>query len=239
MKLSNIEIVLVEPIYPGNVGAIARSANNYGIETIKIIGELDYLSLPAKKMALYGFDLLKNAQQFNNLNNAVKECNYIIGTVHQERVHRQPPKPVWDVMKQLPSTGKRIALVFGREDNGLTRDEIDICHALAVIPTDEHKSFNLAHSVTVCLYEIHKSLTQVKQPNNTDKLPTQKQYEELIDHFNNMLHEIQFIKGDLERSTMTSMREIMYKANISTEDIPLIHAVLYKIEKVAQKVSHD
>ncbi|MFQ5560365.1 MAG: RNA methyltransferase, partial [Nitrospinota bacterium] len=166
MGLETIDIILVEPKYAGNVGAIARSAKNYGVRSIKIVGDIDFLCLEAKKMALYGYPLLEQAARFTTLDEALKTNSLAIDTVHQSRFNRKSLKPPWQVFENLSRrlATEPTALVFGREANGLTREEINLCHFLTIIPTDKNLSFNLAHSVTVFLYEAYRSTTGKEKP---------------------------------------------------------------------------
>lgn len=239
MPMSQIEIVLVEPIYPGNIGAMARSASNFGVDTIKIVGDVDYLCLEAKKMALYGYPLLEKAHRFSRLYDAVAGCNLIIGTVHQTRFNRTAPRPIWDVMGSNRDRllRGRTALVFGREDNGLNRDEIDICHTLAVIPTPEGTSFNLAHSVTVFLYEIYR-IIHGETPSLEPEAATHEQYEAVIDQLHRTLKAVGFFRGDHEVSSMIQLRELAYRMDLKARDIPFIQAILYKIRNFAARAVH-
>jgi TrmH family RNA methyltransferase len=236
MRLSNIQIVLVEPVYPGNVGSSARSARNFGVENFKIVGNDEYRTLEAKKMALYGYDLIENNQRFNTLQDAVGDCQMVIGTVHQGRFHREPPRPLWEIITNVKDllADQKVAFVFGREDNGLTREEIDQCHRLAIIPTPDSMSFNLAHSVTVCLYETFKVMTQ-GDFSACPYRPTHAEYSDLISLLHDTLISMGFFKGDGESSAMTSIRDIIYRSHFSSSDLPFIKALLYKIKSVAER----
>jgi len=236
MPLNQIEPVLVEPVYPGNVGAMARSSKNFGVETIKIVGDIDYLCLDAKKMALYGYDLLQRARRFSRLRDAVSDCNFVIGTVHQDRYNRSAPQPVWELMRTCRDRliSGRTAIVFGREDNGLMREEIDQCHALAVIPTPKGTSFNLAHSVTVFLYEAYRSIYGETARHLPDKA-THADYHALIDQIQKTLGTVGFFRGNHEVSSMIQLRELAYRMDLDVRDIPLLRAVLYKIQHFAER----
>ncbi len=234
MSLSSFEIILVEPIYPGNVGALARSAANFGIETIKIIGDLDVLCSDAKKMALYGYPLLQNAARYHSLSEAVESCNLVIGTVHQERNNRLPPLPSWTVSEQFRDQmlSGRTALVFGREDNGLTRDEIDQCHVLSTIPTPGGLSFNLAHSVSLYLYEIYRAIHSEHHLNSPNH-PCHTELEEFIDLIKATLLSVGFFRTENHSSTMTRIRDIVFRMNLSADDVPILKALFYKIHHFA------
>ena len=232
MSLAHVEIVLVGPQYPGNVGAIARSAHNFGMPTIKIVGDLDVTDVEARKMALYGRDVLYNTRMFTSLADAVADSRLVIGTVHQTRFKRTPPAPVWDIVTRHIDTIASIptSIVFGREDNGLLREEIDLCHALMVIPSCESLSFNLAHSVSMVLYEIYKNLCGGVHGVHLAK-PSQRDFEEVFEIADAMFHHIDFYRGSQEKSVMAAIREIAYRSNLYTRDLPLIRAIMHRASK--------
>ena len=236
MSLSRLEIILVEPIYPGNVGAIARSAANFGVETIKIIGELDISCDDAKQMSLYGYPLLQKATRWKSLSEAVADCNLVIGTVQQERYNRSIPLPTRTMAETYRSRflSEKSALVFGREDNGLTREEIDQCHILSTILTPTGLSFNLAHSVTVFLSEIYQAIKDIKpfEENNT---PTQSELNDLIDLMQSSLYGVGFFKSDQSVNALIRIRDIVYRMNLETSDWPVLKAVFYKVDSFVRR----
>ncbi|MBN1878523.1 hypothetical protein JW823_00255 [bacterium] len=236
MSLENVEIILVEPIYPGNIGAIARSAFNYDLSTIKIIGHVDYLCTEAKQMSLYGYPLLQKAARFDTLAQAVKDCDLVIGTVQQERYNRQPPLSASQTMSAYKNrilTG-RTALVFGREDNGLTREEIDVCHVLTTLPTPTGLSFNLAHSATVFLYEMHRAINGVT-PYREPPAPPQSEYEDLFRVIRSALFKVGFFRPDRKVNTMIRIRDVIYRMNLNSSDFPLLKAIFFKIDSFASR----
>lgn len=236
MSLSRLEIILVEPIYPGNVGAIARSAANFGVETIKIIGDVDFLCDDAKQMSLYGYPLLQKATRWKSLSEAVADCNLVIGTVQQERYNRSMPLSARIMAEKYHSRliSEKTALIFGREDNGLTRDEIDQCHILSTITTPTGLSFNLAHSVTVFLSEIYQAI-KGKKPLEESEKPTQSELNDLIDLMQAGLYGIGFFKPDRKVNTLIRIRDIVYRMNLENSDIPVLKAIFYKVDSFARR----
>lgn len=236
MSLSRLEIILVEPIYPGNVGAIARSAANFGIKTIKIIGDLDFLCDDAKQMSLYGYPLLQKATRCDSLSEAIADCNLVIGTVQQERYNRSLPLSSRAMARKFSARlmAAKTALVFGREDNGLTRDEIDQCHILSTLVTPTGLSFNLAHSVTAFLSEIYQATVDVEPPAVSEK-PTQAQLNSLIDLMQSSLYGIGFFKPNRKVNTLIRIRDIVYRMNLETADIPVLKAIFYKVDSFARR----
>ncbi|MBN1297561.1 hypothetical protein JXA80_12320 [bacterium] len=236
MTLSMIEPILVEPVYPGNVGAVARSAHNYGVNTLKIVGDIDLFDVEAKKMALYGYPLLQAARRFTCLEEAVADCHLVVGAVQQGRANRTAPRPIWEVFDEYRDRllSGRTGLVFGREDNGLTREEIDVCHVLATIPTPFDLSFNLAHSASIVLYEIYHALHGAERSTRPD-MATHAQFEELLQQLQQTLGTIGFFRGNNVAGPMTQLRDIVFRSPLAVRDIPMIRAVLYKVRNFATR----
>jgi len=215
---------------------MARSAINFGVEKIKIVGNLDFLCLEAKKMALYGYKLLQNAERYESLEDAVAPCSLIIGTVHQTRYHRSTPRFSWEIVESVIDRLilEKTAIVFGREDNGLLRDEINLCHFLATIPTPDNMSFNLAHSVTVFLYEIYRSVHSTTG-SLLPRKPSQEDYEGFFGLLSETLNSMGFFKGTQKDSVMIQFRDITYRSQLNAADLPLLKAVMYKVLKISER----
>jgi tRNA/rRNA methyltransferase len=153
-----IEIVLVSPRNPLNIGAVARAMANFGFSRLSVVAPYAPHWREARS-AIGAPELLQNAKDTQSLADAVADCTFVAGT--GTLTHRKPEQHVF----ALPDLGRaltgqldhegRIALVFGPEKHGLTRDDLSYCHAMVTIPTDPRQpSMNLGQSVAVCLYEI-------------------------------------------------------------------------------------
>jgi len=155
-----VDIVLVSPRNPLNIGAAARAMANFGFSRLTVAAPWAPHWREAKS-AVGAPDLLEQAKSTESLSEAVAHCTFVVGT--GTLTHRKPEQPVIS----LPSLGplllreldrglaSRIALVFGPEKHGLTRDDLSYCHALVEIPTDPRQpSMNLGQAVAVCLYEL-------------------------------------------------------------------------------------
>jgi TrmH family RNA methyltransferase len=152
------DIVLVSPRNPLNIGAAARAMANFGFSRLAVVDPYEPHWREAKS-AIGAENLLKNARRTETLADAVSDCTLVIGT--GTLTHRKPEQPVVPLpslanfIDSKSAPGARIALVFGPEKRGLTRDDLALCHLLVEIPTDPRQpSMNLGQAVAVCLYEL-------------------------------------------------------------------------------------
>ncbi len=154
-RSENISVVLVSPKYQGNIGAVARSMKNAGLENLFLVNSEIEDEAIARSMG--GRDILLNAKKFNSLEEAIRGFNVVAGTsstVTENLKHfrRIPvtPEEFWDKMS---NTDAKIALVFGREDDGLRNEELNLCNYFINIPGNpEYPVYNLSHAAAIILY---------------------------------------------------------------------------------------
>lgn len=163
-----IEVVLVSPRNPLNIGAAARAMANFGFARLSVVAPYESHWREAKS-AIGASDLLENARVEERLADAVADCTLVVATGSID--HRKPEQPAIPLPELAPlirheiARGGRAALVFGSEKRGLTRDDLAHCHLLAVIPTaPEQPSMNLGQAVAVCLYEIAVRIDETPSP---------------------------------------------------------------------------
>jgi TrmH family RNA methyltransferase len=157
-----IAVVLVSPRNPLNIGAAARALANFGFEQLAVVAPYEAHWREAKS-AVGAEGLLQNAKHAESLAEAASECTLVVGTGTLER--RRPEQRVVRLPELAPlvreelARGGRVAVVFGPEKHGLTREDLSFCHLLVEIPTDKRQSsMNLGQAVAVCLYELSARL---------------------------------------------------------------------------------
>jgi TrmH family RNA methyltransferase len=150
--------VLVSPRNPLNIGAVARALANFGFARLSVVAPYEPHWHEARS-AVGAEDLLASARQTASLAEAVAQCTLVAGT--GTLTHRRPEQKVVrlpdlaQLVRQEIERGGRVALVFGPEKHGLTREDLSYCHLLVEIPTDARQpSMNLGQAVAVCLYEL-------------------------------------------------------------------------------------
>ncbi len=153
-----IDVVLVSPRNPLNIGAVARAMANFSFSRLTVVAPYEPHWREARS-AVGAPNLLQSAKQVESLAEAVADCTFVAGT--GTRTHRKPDQAVILLPDARPilanqlACGGRIALVFGPEKHGLTRDDLSYCHVLIEIPTDVRQpSMNLGQAAAVCLYEV-------------------------------------------------------------------------------------
>ena len=157
-----VEVVLVSPRNPLNIGAVARAMANFSFSRLTVVAPYEPHWREARS-AVGAPELLQSAREAATLGEAVADCTFVAGT--GTRTHRKPEQTVMVLPDAAPvfahqlDRGGRAAVVFGPEKHGLTREDLSYCHALIEIPTDPRQpSMNLGQAVAVCLYELGRSV---------------------------------------------------------------------------------
>lgn len=154
----SLGVVLVRPRNPLNIGAAARAMANFGLLHLAVVDPYAPQWREARS-AVGAPDLLRNARETASLAEAVADCTLVVGT--GSLTYRKPEQQVVQLPGLAPlvqrelAAGGRVAVVFGSEKHGLTREDLSYCHLLVEIPTDPRQpSMNLGQAVAVCLYEL-------------------------------------------------------------------------------------
>ena len=160
-----LDVVLVSPRNPLNIGAAARAMANFGFSRLKVVAPYEE-HWRESRSAVGAPEVLQNASSTERLAEAVADCTLVAGT--GTLTYRKPEQRILRLPELAPLVGRelarggRFAIVFGPEKHGLTREDLSHCHLLVEIPTDQRQpSMNLGQAVAVCLYElaIHASFS--------------------------------------------------------------------------------
>jgi TrmH family RNA methyltransferase len=159
----NLRVVLVEPMYDGNIGSVARSMKNFGFDQLVLVNPCkieDY----GMAMASHAKDILEKAKAVATLEEAIDGAGLVVGTtgkrIGEEHKHlrlhiRDPWLTPAQLAEKLNGKDCEVALLLGRENWGLTNQELQLCNLLVSIPTSpSYPIMNLAHAATIILYEL-------------------------------------------------------------------------------------
>jgi len=157
-----LDLVLVRPKEDGNVGAAARVARNFGADRLVLVAPRARVGVEAQRRAMGGLPLLRKAAKFAFLEAAVREADLVVGTTDMSTGRSNAflrrsvsPERLGELL--LPLSG-RVAIVFGPEDNGLSRTELARCDLLVHIPARrEFPTLNLSHATAIVLYAVHRA----------------------------------------------------------------------------------
>ncbi|MDR3737834.1 MAG: RNA methyltransferase [Terracidiphilus sp.] len=161
-----LDVVLVSPRNPLNIGAVARAMANFGLDRLTVVAPYAPLWREARS-AVGAPELLANARETPTVGEAIAACTLVIGT--GTLTYRKPEQIVVPLPELAPhvavelARGGRVAVIFGPENHGLTREDLSYCHVMVEIPTDPRQpSMNLGQAVAVCLYELSARVNLVQ-----------------------------------------------------------------------------
>ena len=156
-NFSNLKVILVEPNGPLNVGSVARLCSNFEVDELRIVSpKCDIFSLEAKKMALKGHKFLENCKIFDDLQKAILDCDLVLASCGRIDVNKKSffgsSEDIFDWTLSFEKINN-LAIMFGREDRGLTNSELLLANKTFNIPTSQNNpSLNLSHAVSIALY---------------------------------------------------------------------------------------
>ena len=230
--LDAVVIVLVEPQHPGNVGMVCRAMKNMGLTRLRIVKGCRLDHLDAVKFAMSAKELLVTAQRFETLAEALADTEIAIATTRRHGKYRQEIITAAEAAERLlPQLAThRVALVFGREDSGLTTEEVSLCRWNATIPTgDEYGSLNLAQAVLIFCYEIFSRSAGVSF-REVRELATGGELETCFGQMEEVLLKIGFLNPQNPAHIMRSLRQIFFRAELDSREVAILRGMLTQID---------
>ena len=234
--LNSVKIVLVGTTHPGNIGAAARAMKNMGFRHLSLVKPKEFPSDVATYRSKAAKDILENALIFNNLEEAVVDCELVIGTSARDR---KVPWPILSPKESAEEVSKSLkihktAIVFGREDRGLTNEELGLCNYHVHIPTDpEYSSLNLSQAVQILVYEIRMAV--LSDDENQDywdvELANNNQTEMLIQHMDELMQEVDFYDVDNPRKLLLRVRRFFKRSRIDVMETNIFRGLFATIQK--------
>ncbi|MFQ3237659.1 MAG: tRNA (cytidine32/uridine32-2'-O)-methyltransferase [Paraglaciecola sp.] len=233
--LENIKIVLVKTSHTGNIGSTARAMKTMGLSQLVLVDPLTAPDGKASALAAGAGDVLANAQTVSTLAEAVADCGLVIGTSARSRTLSWPmlePRECGEKLVCEVQTNS-VALVFGRENNGLSNDELQQCHFHVCIPANpQYSSLNLAAAVQTLCYEIRMAhLAQVRQPQSPSEYPLAGELEGFYSHLEQTLQKTNFIIPQHPGMVMTKLRRLFNRARPEAQELNILRGILASIEK--------
>jgi tRNA/rRNA methyltransferase len=221
-------IVLVEPLYSGNVGSVARVMKNFGFSELVLLSPCE-IDMPARVMSVHAYDVIENARIEFSLNDALKGSNIIVGMTGlpgktDNKHFRIPAYSPRQLKEKLAGNNGVISLVFGREDAGLRNEELELCDIIVNIPTSQvYQSMNLSHAVAVVLYE----LSDIKAGERY--IADHFDIELLYDHIDEVLDDIEY-KEHKEDKTKLMLSRILGRAELTAREVQTLRGILRRIQ---------
>ncbi|PCM46062.1 tRNA (cytosine(32)/uridine(32)-2'-O)-methyltransferase TrmJ [Marinobacter sp. ANT_B65] len=247
-----IRIVLVETSHSGNIGAVARAMKNMGLANLWLVNPNSFPDEASYARAAGASDILDRAQVVATLDEALGDCVVVMGTSARGRKIPWPvvPPPEAAAIAAESCQAGPVALVFGRENHGLSNDELQRCHYHIHIPSNpEYSSLNLAMAVQIMCYELRMLflrnleggegspyLKPMMAPGDEGwDVPPAKvgDVEGFFGHLEQTLHDVDFHRRDNPRQLMSRLRRLFQRAKLDQMEINILRGILSAVQKAA------
>src|SRR2546427_13099103 len=236
-RVARVHVVLVEPKYEGNVGAVARAMKNFGVTNLRLVNPCT-IGEEARRRAMHSVSILEAAKRYRSYARAIGGMDLVVGTsgvdtASEKKFLRIALSPR-DLAAKLAALDGDAALVLGREDFGLLNEELKACDVLATIPADPaYPVLNVAQAAAILLYEIHaaKPSPGVRGRRKASAMEKEKMNDALAD----LLAVTNYPPHKRER-TRTMFRRLIGRTGPTTWEF---HALMGAIARAAKTIRRE
>lgn len=248
----HIRIVLIETSHSGNIGAVARAMKNMGLRNLYLVNPASFPDEASYARAAGASDILDRAQVVDTFDEAIADCVLVMGTSARGRKVPWPVIPPSDCAARAAEQAGQgsVALVFGRENHGLSNDELQRCHYHIHIPSNpDYSSLNLAMAVQVICYELRMNYLASQEAGDQQATvrPMLKPGDEgwdisaasvgdvegFFSHLEQVLVDIDFHRRQNPRQLMTRLRRLFQRAHLDQMEINILRGILSAVQKSA------
>ena len=240
-RLSKVKVVLYEPLDPINIGATVRAMKNMGVSELRLVRPVAYDPYRLIGVAHDTQEIIDRITHFDDLPSALADCVRVAGFTARRRAAKREIKTPSQCATDLLEFSEKgsVALVFGREDKGLSNEALDLAHIVVTIPTTDHASLNLAQAVLIALYELHTASADATRklapPRKVADPPTSEKLELLFDDARRALTEIAFFKTRNDEHVMRSLRSIIFRAAPDGREVDLLRAMSIEVMRTIER----
>lgn len=244
--LERIRIVLIGTSHPGNIGGTARAMHNMGLSDLALVApRCEPLTADTVSRASGADHIVHDARTVATLEEAVGDATLVVGASARSRTLPWPmitPRALGERLPtELADPAARVALVFGREDSGLTNAELQRCHAHVHIPTNpDFSSLNLAAAVQVLAYECRQAWLGQQEAATDEAPPSQplashEELERYFEHLERTLIGIGFHDPAMPRQLMARLRRFTLRARPERMELNILRGILTATEQQAER----
>jgi len=240
LLLKNIRIVLINTSHPGNIGSTARAMKTMGLTELYLVAPHQFPHPKADEMASNAADILQNAIVVNTLDEALADCSLVVGTSSRSRSIPWPMLSPREFAEKAikESVEHKVAVIFGREQSGLTNEELHRCHYHLHIPSNpDYCSLNLASAVQVIAYELRvaSEADGVASDVWDYRFASADEMEGFYKHLEKVLVEIDFLNPDAPRQLVPRLRRLFNRARLDEMEINILRGILTAATKYRLK----
>ena len=225
----DVRVVLVEPLYQGNVGSVTRVMKNFGFSDLVLVNPCK-LEGEARAMSSHAHDILENARIVSTLKEAIEDANIVIGTtgITGSKIYEHIRMPYYvprELKEKFAGMSGTVAILFGREDQGFNNDEMKTCDMILTIPTsDIYPIMNLSHAVSVVLYEMSDI--------ESGDIPLAEGFDLglLHEHLEELMEDIDYPAHKKDK-TMLMFKRIFGRAQLIPREVQTLRGVIGRIQR--------
>jgi TrmH family RNA methyltransferase len=240
--LTRVVVVLVEPQDPVNIGGTVRAMKNMGATELRLVRPCEYTDVRIAGIAHGTSDIIERIRHFDSVDEAIADCVSVAAFTARRRAAKRAltdARAAAPLIHSAASEG-RVALMFGREDSGLSNEAMDRAHLVVTVSTTDHSSLNLAQAVLLALYELHlvaADATRFIPPPKRDAPPSlAADYELMFNDTEKALEAIQFFKTRHHERIMRSIRSLAFRASPDTREIALLRAMSIEVLRTIDRI---
>jgi len=233
--LQNVVIVLSHTSHPGNIGAVARAMKTMGLSELRLVNPDVFPSEIATARASGAIDVLDGAAVFSELEDALGDCVYVVGSSARGRDF------VGEVADARTATSRlidatvqgKVALVFGCETSGMTNAEVALCQTLAFIPSNpDYSSLNLGSAVQVFAYELRMAAGQIQGYDAPEfQLATQAEIDAMFVHMEQTLTDVGFYNPANPRRLFPRVRRLFNRTRLEREEVDIFRGIFRAVQR--------
>lgn len=227
--LSKVKVILVGTTHPGNIGSVARAMKTMGLSDLVLVDPQTEINDKSHALAAGAKDLLESVTIVSTLEDAVKDCGLVIGTSARSRTLPWPMLDPRQSGEKLinEASNYQVALVFGRENSGLSNDELQLCQYHVCIPANpEYSSLNLAMAVQTLCYEVRMAALAGNVEVIEQDYPQSENLEGFYRHLEDTLNDIGFIIKAHPGQVMAKLRRLYNRARPETVELNILRGIL-------------
>lgn len=231
--LENIRIVLINTFHPGNVGAVARAMKNMGISDLWLVEPNDYPNEEAVSRAAGALDVLDNATIVGSLEEAIDDCQLVIGTSARNRTFNLPVLDARQCAEKAVGEARqdKVAVVFGRETMGLHNIELQQCNYHVFIPSNpDYPVLNISQAAQVMCYELWMESQREDTQYPQQEYPLQKDLGLFYEHLERVLRRTNFIIPQHQGKVLDKLHRYFNRSRPEKTELNMLRGILASVE---------
>jgi tRNA/rRNA methyltransferase/tRNA (cytidine32/uridine32-2'-O)-methyltransferase len=242
----SVIVVLDHPQDLVNIAHVVRGMKNFGLRDLRLVNPREYEAHRVEGIAHQTQDILSRVRRYSTLEEAIADCVHVIGFTARGRTAKRNLQRPREAAAEIASLadGGPVALLFGREDKGLSNDALDRCHRVVTIPSDPgYPSLNLAHAAIIMLYELAlvrgAEERPFKEPRRTSEPAPADELERLFADVAKALQAIDFFKTRNADGVMRTIREIAHRTPLDLREVKLLRAMAIEVTKYGERLARS